>query len=296
MNAPTTFALKPIVIFAVVAGLVILAMVMGRKNSQRTGFGWWIGLGILLFVISMFFSIFSLRSSVTEVRYNDRSAFREALAEVKGNIQNAVETVRDSIQDGVQEVKDGVEEARQSIQRTTQSSGRKSKTSSTTITVVANPNNTPMNTVTLLVNVKDKERSQNKDEVKNTLIEKATRSVNRWASERLPIPNYAFNLVDEAWLQEHRAFPEEVEFTQELLPRVNPSELDPLFGGTLKVVLTPAVQNALLEIGCTRLQTQLQDDQFTAQGIICICLLGLTGFAGLMALAKTLFTRRVMTA
>lgn len=289
MNPTTQFVMKPGIIFAIIAVLVILAMVMGRKNDNRAGWGWWIGLGLLLVIVSGFFSFTTLSGGSTiEERYANTTNMRDVMTGVKNDIQAGTSQVRDAVQEAMAE-------ARASIQRSAQTNSRKNK-SNATVTVVSSSNTAPPNTVTLQVMVKDKERSQQEDEVKKALLAKAARSVNRWVSERLPIKTYYLNVVDQAWLQDHNAFPEEPQLDKEMLPRTDPSLLDPLYGGTLKVVLTPALQSSLIDMGYAQLQTHMQDEQFTTQGIISICLLGLTGFAGLLALVKTLIVRRVMAA
>ncbi|HQR07215.1 MAG TPA: hypothetical protein PLN21_10355 [Gemmatales bacterium] len=293
MNPASPISFSPNMIFVIVAVLIVLAMMMGRKNrtTHRTSFGWWIGLGVLLFIGSGF--IFFARSgsgATIEVRHSVRSAINE----MKNQIRTGAETVRDSLEQGLDEMSKGVDQVQGTIGSlgSSDSKSKGKKKSSTTAPIVAKIT-APTAIVSWTVEVKDKDRKQKKEEVDKLLHSKATISINRWLTERMPVKNIDLNVVTTPWLQERGVFSEPIEYQTQEVPRVNTSETDPLIGGTLKVILTPTVQESLLDLGYEQVNTLLKSDQFQAQWIITTILLGITGFVAILGLVKTVVTRRV---
>lgn len=88
----TQLALSPPLIFAIVVGLVVLAMTMSGKNKHRTGMGWWIGLAVILFITSGFFGIYSMRSNV-EQRHRNKTI----VSSIKDNLHGTMAQVRESL-------------------------------------------------------------------------------------------------------------------------------------------------------------------------------------------------------
>jgi len=297
MNPTSPMTFNTNLIFVVVGVLIVMAMVMGRKDrtTQRASYGWWIGLGVLLFIVSGFLGFNRLKvSPVTEVRHSGRSAFDD----VKIEIQNGIDGARESIQKGMSEVTKSMEEVQQSLgafsSTETRSSSRAKKKSPAPPAPPAPPA-VPLSTVSWSVEVKDKERKQKKEDVEKLLLSKATSSVNRWVTERMPVQYRFLNVITTPWLQERAVFPEPIDYQTEEVPRANTSETDQLLGGTIKVVLSPVVQESLLELGYDQLESMLRNDQFQAQWIISIVLVGITVFVGILGLVKTFVFRRVTT-
>lgn len=285
MNSSGTFYLNFNFIFILMGGLIVLAMIMGRrsKNSHRTGTGWWIGLGVLLVVVSTFLGFTKMRfGSVREERHNPRNAFSEAVDEFRTGLEHAKESIRDSLQSA----QDSVEEARKAMTNVN-AVARKRNTNSTTVKVIKSSASTPRNPTAWMVEVTDRERSQNQKDVERRLYMKAVDSVNRWVNEHMPV-NWImyYRTIDSDWLRNHGVFPEPIDFQEELVPRSNSSVKDKLYGGTLKVSLVPEVQETLLNIGYQQLEETLYNDKFLAQGIIFICLAGMTILLGLIALLR----------
>lgn len=289
MNPASQISINPGMIFVIVALLIVLAMMMGGKNrtTHRTSYGWWIGLGVLLLIGSGF--IFFTRSGsgpITEVRHSVKSA----LIEMKNQLRSGTETVRDSLEQGLDEMSKSVDQVQEAV-GSLSSSDSKAKGKRKPPAVV---NTTlPSGNVSWTVEVKEKERKQKKEDVDMLLLSKATSSINRWVTDRMPMKNIYLNAVITPWLQERGVFSEPIDYQSEDVPRANTSETDQLFGGTMKVVLTPAIQQNLIDLGYERLNAVLKNDQFQAQWIITIILLGITGFVAILGLVKTLVTRRV---
>lgn len=286
MNQVSPISFNANMIFVVVAVLIVLAMMMGGKNrtTHRTSFGWWIGLGVLLLIGSGF--VFFVRTSTgptIEVRHSGRSAFDS----VKEQVRHGMETARESFDKSMGEV---AKTFGASASSESKSKGRRKPSELTP--AVAKPA-VPSVSVSWTVEVKEDERKQKKEEVDKLLLLKATDSVNRWVTDRMPLRTLAPDLVTVPWLQERGAFPDPVEYQTMEVPRVNTSETDPLLGGTMKVVLTPAVQESLLDLGYEQLNVVLKSEQFKAQWIITTILLGITGFVAILGLVKTLVTRRM---
>jgi len=279
-------------IFVIVAVLIVLAMMMGGKNrtTNRTSYGWWIGLGVLLFIGSGF--IFFARSGsgpITEVRHSLKSAINE----MKNQIRSSTEVVRESLEQGLDEMGKGVDQVQGTIGPLANSDSKtKGKKKPSTPAPVVVKATVPTVSVSWTVEVKEKDRRQKKEDVDKLLHSKATSSVNRWVTERMPMKNIFLNAVTTPWLQERGVFSEPIEYQTEDVPRANTSETDQLFGGTMKVVLTPAVQESLLDLGYEQLNTLMKNEQFQAQWIITTILLGITGFVGILGLVKTLVGRQ----
>lgn len=289
MSSNDTYYLNFNFIFILMGGLIVLAMIMGRRsnNAHRTGTGWWIGLGVLLVVVSTFLGFTKMRfGSVREERHNPRNAFSEAVDEFRDELRTGLEHARDSIRDSLQTAQDGVEEARKAMTNVN-AVARKRNTNATTVKVVKSSASTPRTPTAWMVEVTDRERSQRQKDVELRLYMKAVDSVNRWINERMPV-NWMMHypIINSDWLKNHGVFPEPIDYQEELVPRFNSSEKDKLYGGTLKVSLMPEVQETLLNIGYQKLDETLQDDKFLAQGIIFICLAGMTILLGLIALLR----------
>lgn len=293
MNAASQISISPNLIFVIVAILIVLSMMMGGKNrtTNRTSYGWWIGLGVLLFIGSGF--IFMARSGVgpiTEVRHSLKSAINE----MKNHIRTGTESVRESMEQGLDDMGKGVDQVQEAFGSVgTSDSKTKSKKKPPASAVAVIKANVPTVNVSWTVEVKEKDRKQKKEEVDKLLLSMATSSVNRWVTERMPLKNIYLNGVTTPWLQERGAFSETIEYQTQDVPRVNTNETDPLIGGTMKVVLTPAVQESLLDLGYEQLNALLRNEQFQAQWIITIVLLGITGFVAILGLVKSVVTRRV---
>lgn len=296
MNGSTSFTISPILSFLVVGGLIVLAMAMSRRNqdSQRAGFGWWIGLGLLLLVVSGFLAVTRMRGgAVKEERHTGRYAFNQAIAEMKEGIASGAQ----AMQEGLDEASKSIEEVQKAM--TSAKSGSKTSNkrtgNSASVTVGSVPA-IPLSTLEWTVEVKGDECSQNQRQVASNLMEKAVASVNKWVNERMPIKSLWFRAIDENWLLEHNALPLPVKFETEGIPRLDSNEKDPLHGGTLKVVLSPATQQSLLEIGYKRLEELLLEDKFEGQAIIFFVLVVITGMALALGTVKTLYARRVSRA
>ncbi len=292
MNSTSPMWINPNMIFVIVAVLIVLAMLMGGKNrtTRRTSFGWWIGLGVLLFIGSGF--IFFARSgsgSNFEVRHSVRSAINE----VKNQIRVGVETGREALDQGREEVSKSIEQIQGAFgsqgSSTTKTKGKKKPDAAAS---VVGKSTSPTGNVSWTVEVKEKDRKQKKEDVEKLLQSKATVSVNRWVADRMPVRNFFLNAVTTPWLQERGAFSEPIDYQTEEVPRANTSETDQLYSGTMKVVLTPSVQESLLDMGYDQLNEVLKSDQFQAQWIVSLVLMGITIFVGILGLVKTVVFRR----
>lgn len=279
-------------IFVIIAILIVLAMMMGGKNrtTHRTSYGWWIGLGVLLFIGSGF--IFFGRLSVSP-NYEVRHTVRSAINEVKNQIRVGIETGREALDQGLGEIGKGVEQVQGAVGSSgnNDSKTKGKKKSSATAPAVARIT-VPTASVSWTVEVKDDDRKQKKEDVDKLLLNKATASINRWVTDRMPMKNVRLNVVTTPWLQEQGVFSEPIDYQSEEVPRANTSETDQLFGGTMKVVLTPGVQERLLDLGYEQLNAILKDDQFQSQWIVSIVLMGITVFVGILGLVKTIVFRR----
>ena len=291
--------MKPTMLFAIAGGLIVLAMLMGRKSngSGRTSVGWWIGLAVLLVVVSGFLGFSRLRiSPVVEERHSGRSAIDRAMSEMRDKIESGVRAARDSMQKGLDEAQKSVEETEEAINTVTTkvtSSGMKNaksgKASSSEITTTP----LPTTKVEWTVEVTGADRSQRQQVVQERLEQRAAESVNRWVNERMPVKYYGFHFITPAWLVDHGAFPNAIEYEKESLDRANTDQKDVLIGGALKVVLPPKLQQTLLDMGYRELESQLQNEKVEIQGVMFVILLGITGFVGILALVKTLVSRRM---
>lgn len=293
MNPASPLPFNVNLIFVIVGGLIVLAMIMGRKNrtTQRSSYGWWIGLGILLFIASGFLGFTQLRvGPVTEIRHSGRSAFQEMKEEIRAGVASA----RDSIQKGLEEVKKSTETVQQTLEtsRSTDNRSRAKRKASSAPLPPAIPS-VPLVTVSWVVEVKEKERKQKKEDVENLLLSKAASSVNRWVTERMPLKDAYLDIATPAWLQERGVFPDPIDYQTEEVPRANTSLTDQLLGGTMKVILTPSVQENLIEQGYQQLELIMSNNQFQTQWIVSNVLLGITVFVGILGLVKTLVFRRM---
>lgn len=277
----THFALSPVVIFAIVVGLIVLAMTMSGKNKQRTGTGWWIGLGIILLVTGGFITMNSRRSNVEE-RHNSRTFVSD--------IRSVVEQGKEAFQDGMEELKNGLEEAKEALAAT-----GKTKKGKTTVVKVNTPSSPPAapkiprTTFSTTIELKEHDRSGKKEEVERKLKDQATRFVHQWVSERLPVRTLPYQPLSVNWLKEQGAFPEPIDYTEQDIERANTWQKDKLYGGSIKLVLSSELQEVLIDQGYTQLQHHLERQSFTAQWIITIVLCGLTLFIGMIALLRGAF-------
>ena len=296
MNLASPFTFNANMIFMIVAVLIVLAMVMGRKSrtTHRTSYGWWIGLGILLFIGSGFLGISRFRLSPrTEVRYSGRSAIENMKDEIHNGLESAREASREALEQSHEAMTQAAEQMKQALGASTSKETKKTKKNSSNTTVTIAKSTVPSVKVSWSVEVKDKERKQKKEEVEKLLMSKAAIRVNEWVTERMPLKNMYLNVVTPLWLKDHGAFPDEIDYQEEDVPRSNTTQKDPLWGGTMKVELIPTLQENLLEMGYQQLDTVLNDDQFATQGIIAIVLFGITCFVGLLGLVKTVVFRRM---
>ncbi|MBL8822962.1 MAG: hypothetical protein JNJ77_10275 [Planctomycetia bacterium] len=294
MSSNGTFNLNFNFIFIVMGGLIVLAMVMGRrsKNSHRTGTSWWVGLGVLLVVVSVFLGFTKMRmGSVKEERHSPKNAFSDAVDEFRDELRSGLDQARESIRDSLQTAQDGMEEARKAI--TSANITAKSKNTKSTTRVVKTTINAPRIPTSWIVEVKDRERSQSQKDVDRQLYMKAVESVHRWINERMPV-NWMMHYptVNLDWLKNHGVFQDAIEYQEELVPRSSSNVKDTLYGGTLKVSLAPEVQETLLNLGYQKLEDTLHEDKFLAQWIIFICLVGTTLLLVLIAVIRGFFVGR----
>jgi hypothetical protein len=278
MNANAQLSMTPIYILIVV-GLVGFSMLMSRKGKHRTGMGWWIGLAVILFVVSGFFSIRSLRSN-SEERYRDGTY----VYQIKEQVQGALSQAKESLEEGMEGLKENLEEAKRALTN----AGRTGKKGNT---VVVNTNAPPAPKVprtpySTTLELKDRDRSAKKEQVEQRLREKAVNYVRQWVSDRMPIRHYGYLNINERWLQDNGAFPEPVEYTEEEIARLNTSSTDRLYGGTLKLLLSSNVQEQLIDQGYSSLQYYLEENKFTTQWIITIVLCGVTGLFALFGIIR----------
>jgi len=296
MNHASPITFNANMIFVVVALLIVLAMVMGRKNrtTHRTSYGWWIGLGILLFIGSGFLGYSKLRISPTrEVRYSGRSAIENMKDEIQNGLESARDASREALEQSHEAMTQAAEQMKQALGASTSKETKKSKKNSSNTTVMISKPTVPSVKVSWAVEVKDKDRKQKKEDVEKLLMSKAAISVNHWVTERMPLKNIYLNVVTPLWLKDRGAFPEDIDYQDEEVPRSNTIQKDLLWGGSMKVELSPTLQESLLELGYQQLDTVLKDNQFEAQGIIAIVLFGITCFVGLLGLVKTVVFRRM---
>ncbi len=299
MNHASLLSSNANMIFVVVAVLIVLAMIMGGKNraTHRTSYGWWIGLGVLLFIGSGFLGISQFRfSPMKEVRYSVQSPFPSMRDEIQNGLESARDAAREALEHSHEAMAKGAEQVQQALEAATSKENRsKTKRTSSNSGVTVSKPAVPSKMTSWAVEVQEKERKQKKEEVEKLLMSKAAISVNHWVTERMPLRNMYLNVVTPLWLQDHGAFPEVIDFQQEQVDRAFTDQKDPLWGGTMKVELSPTLQENLLEMGYQQLDSVLKDDQFKAQGIIAIVLFGITCFVGILGLVKTVVFRRMST-
>lgn len=293
MNPSSQFLINPNTIFVIMALLIVGAMMMGKKNrtTHRTSYGWWIGLGVLLFIASGFI-IFSRSGSGSN--YEVRHSVKSAITQVKNQIRTTIENGRESLEEGLDELSKGMAQVEETVNSLgTSSSKTKGKKKPSSVAPTFSMVTTPASLVAWTVEVKENDRKQKKEEVDKLLFSKATSSVNRWVTERMPLKNLSLNVVTMPWLKERGAFPEPIDYQTQEVPRANTTDTDPLIGGTMKVVLTPEVQESLLEMGHQQLNALLKADQFQAQWIISLVLLGITLLVGIIGLVKAVAARKL---
>lgn len=300
MSSSSQIVFVPKMIFAVIAGLIVLAIIMGRKQrySYRTGFGWWIGLGVLLVVVSgfLYFSRLAV-SPIVEERRGGRSAFNQVIADMKEHIAAGLEAARESMKEGMDEVHRSVDEAQESINSVVKESKSTSKLRGANTTVVkGTTSTTPTTVVQWTVEVKDRERSQQQEVVEKRLHEKAASSVNRWLNDQLPVKYYGMQVIGPQWLIDNGAFPDPISYAPAEVPRMNSSLTDKLYGGALTVKLLPNLQQTLLDLGYQELEQSIQAEKLQTQGVIFIVLMGITGFMGILGLVKMVVSRRTNVA
>ncbi len=295
MSSNGVFNLNFNFIFLLMGGLIVLAMIMGRrsKNSHRTGTGWWVGLGVMLVVVSVFLGFTKMRfGSIKEERHSSRNAFSEAVDEFRDELRSGLDQAKDAIRDSLQQAQDGVADAHKAL--TSVNTTAKNKTS--TVKVVKSVPNTPRTPTSWLVEVKDRDRSQNQKDVDHRLHMKAVESVNRWVNERMPVKwMMYYSTIDIDWLKNHGVFPASIDYDEELVPRSNSSAKDKLYGGTLKITLVPEVQETLLNMGYQKLEDSIHDEKFLAQWIIFVCLAGMSLLLALIALVRGFFVGQPST-
>ncbi len=267
-------------IFAIVVGLLVLAMTMSMsaKNRHRAGMGWWTGLVLILLVTGGFMAMNLKRSNVEE-RHSSRN--------IVSDIRSAMEQGKEAFQDGMEELKNGLEEAKEALAAT----GRTKKSKATVVKMNTTPSppalpKIPRTTFSTTIELKQHDHSAKKEEVERKLKEQATRFVHQWVSERLPVRYQPYQPLSVNWLQEQGAFPEPVDYSEQDIPRANTSQKDKLYGGSIKLVLSSELQEVLIDQGYTQLQYHLERQSFTAQWIITIVLCGLTLFIGMIALLR----------
>ncbi len=275
--------LSPPLIFAIVVGLVVLAMTMSGKNKNRSSMGWWIGLAVLLFITSGFFGLNSMRSKVEQRQRN-----KTIVTSIKDDLHGTIAQVRDSLQEGLDEVRSGIEEAKEAISSTgrTTSVNVVKKGKANSLPAVPPVPKIPRTPYVTTIELKEGEGSSQKQEVVNKLKSKAVATAHQWIIDRLPSRVALPEPVSVKWLEENGAFPEPVDFSTQEIPRANTSQTDTLYTGSLKMVLTSEVQETLLEKGYSQLQELLEDHRFTTQWIITIVLFGVTLLIGLLGLLR----------
>lgn len=294
----TTFVLKPTLLFAIAAGLIVFAMLMGRRQdaTQRSSLGRWIGLTALLLIASCFIVFTQMRGGVRmEERYSGRSALDHAITQMKDRINEGMATAKESLEGGMNEVSKGMEEVQKSLSKagsrgsSSASRGNRTSTSSSASKTTRIP--MPTTEVGWTVELNNDDHSQRVEVVIQRLHEQAAKTVNRWINERLPLKNYALQCVNSDWLSEHNAFPTPPMITPQPIDRANTNLKDTLFGGSIKIVLPPALQQTLLEKGFSDLEEAMQNEKYDIQFVMFIVLMGLAGLSGLLGMARLLVRR-----
>ncbi|HMP17427.1 MAG TPA: hypothetical protein PKD72_10415, partial [Gemmatales bacterium] len=232
MNQHVHISLAPGMILLIVVGLVILSMFMSGKNKHRSSLGWWVGLGVLLLVLSGIYTTRNIGARVEE-RYKDQSytsRFRE-------DLQSSMGQLKESLQEGMTQLKKGLSDSRDALNAAVASSANpgQKKSGVTVIRNLGTTARTPRTPYVSTVQLKDREQSSKKEQVEQRLYERGMQYIANWVRERMPLRHTPGLSLDLAWLKDNGVFPEPVQFTEQDIPRANTQETDKLYGGSLKL-------------------------------------------------------------
>lgn len=280
MNEVPLVRFTPGLSFMIVAGLVVLAMVLGsRKKSHRAGMNWWIGLAVLLLVTSGFMGIFFMgTSSFSENRQSARRYIDDTISNIKEDLRHGVESAREAIQEGMQELKQATEPTRRG---SSLKSNRKS-----TVFVSSNPNATkvPRTPYNFSVSLDKSERSTRQETVDSRLKDKVWAYLQRWVDERMPYRTWVH--LDKSMLEREGVFEKAINYEKEEIPNPKTGEKETLIGGTMEATLSPALQETLLDIGYEKMADELQLIQLAKQFVVFTVIVGITVLMAIFAIIR----------
>lgn len=287
MNDFPVIKFTPMLSFIIVAGLVVLGMLLGGKNKHRAGMNWWIGLAVLLLITSGFVGMYSYRQSgMTE----ERQSVRRFVSDFKDDIRSGIDSAKEALQEGMQELQQATDSAKGAFASTRNTRKNSGKTIKVTTNAPSVPK-APRTPFDFTVSLTEKERSTKQEIVDAKLKSKAIDYIQRWIDERMPCRNYIAIRLDSQMLEKEGAFAEKIDYEKEPITNPTTGETEQLLGGVLKVNLSPALQETLLDMGYESLQSQLQSDQLLKQFIVFATIMGITLLMGLLGSARWLFFR-----
>jgi hypothetical protein len=272
-------------IFFVIMAIVGFSMFMGQKSPRHgTRAGWWAGLVVLLIVLSAFFGTTILRTrSVQEVRHAGQVSWSSNVAD---KVKEQLREVKEQTEDAVDEAKRAMNHA---LKRDTGDRGRsRSRVEVRIPTPPAPPAMSltgPLKEVTFEITLPNNERAQKLEQLDRKLKEKAAEQVTQWVREGVPYQKWLTPFITPEILEARGAFPEPVEPIVEEIPR--DSQLpgfgkDPLYNGTLKVVLSPPLQEFLKNETFRAIDVRLSEHKLMQQGVVFTMLLINTLAAGVI--------------
>jgi hypothetical protein len=260
-------------VLAVLIGIVVFSMFMGNRsarNKPRTG--WWGGLVVVLIIVSGVLSFTYLKRGIREERFADRHLWTK---EVQGQVEEQVRKVTDKAKKGIDEAMRTMSIAQEKAMK-----GTEARSGVTTVSV----NTSPKEPVLLTVELPKDQASKDRKVVENRLKDLATEKVAQWLRDRMPFKGvYYKSLVSGSFLEEARAFPSPICFDkQEVEVGSDSDEKDTLYGGSLEILLSPVLQERLIDMGYHRIDEYLKDEKLTHQSIIAMFLgMGTLGAVGI---------------
>jgi hypothetical protein len=265
----------------IVAGLVVLAMVLGsRKKSHRAGMNWWIGLAVLLLVTSGFMGIFFIRGgSMSENRQSVRRYIDDTIGNIKDDLRSGVESAREAIQEGMKELSQATETPRKATTKSNRNSTVYVSSSNTTPKVPRTPYH-------FTVSLAKSERSTRQETVDSRLKDKVWAYLQRWVDDRMPYRTWVH--LDMRMLEREGVFEKGVNHEPEEIRNPNTGEKETLFGGTMQVTLSPALQETLLDIGYEKMADELQMIQLAKQFVVFTVIVGITVLMAIFAIVRRL--------